>query len=306
MRENNISRRDFIKITGTTALSMTLPALPISSAFSAPQKFLIEGVGQTSGYSVKALVKKVFDAAGGIEKFIAKKDVVGLKPNISWARSPNLAVTTHPEVMEAVASLCFSAGAAKVMFLDHTIHDARRCFAITGATAAAKNSGATLVHPTSRHFKDMNLKGSRLTVWPVFVPFKEVDKIINIPVAKVHRLSGLTLGMKNWIGAVGGRRNALHQDIHTTIVDLAQYFKPDLTLIDATRILVKNGPSGGSEADVFQANRLILSNDPVAADAKAATLFDINMDSLAFIKKAEKWGLGTTKLSTLSNKKVII
>ena len=94
--------------------------------------------------------------------------------------------------------------------------------------------------------RKMKLHGHRLDVWPVFVPLVEADKVINLPVAKVHVLSSLTLGMKNWIGAVGGRRNALHQDIHLTIVDLAQFFNPTVTLIDATRIMIANGPSGGS------------------------------------------------------------
>ena len=93
-------------------------------------------------------------------------------------------------------------------------------------------------------------------------PWWKPTNCINLPVAKVHGLSDLTLGMKNWIGAVGGRRYALHQDIHQTIVDLAQFFKPTITLIDATRVMTRNGPSGGSMNDVTVMNRLILSNDP--------------------------------------------
>ena len=126
---------------------------------------------------------------------------------------------------------------------------------------------AELVMPRSSMMKERNLQGNRLTLWPVFVPLLEADKIINLPIAKHHSLSGLSLGMKNWIGAVGGRRNALHQDIHQVIVDMAQYFKPTLTLIDAIRIMVRNGPSGGRASDVEVKNQLILSDDQVAADS---------------------------------------
>ena len=152
----------------------------------------------------------------------------------------------------------------------------------------------------------MKIHGHRLDVWPVFVPLVEADKVINLPVAKHHGLSTLTLGIKNWIGGVGGRRYALHQDIHQSIVDLAQFFKPTLTLIDAVRIMTKNGPSGGSTSDVVFKNTLILSNDQVAADALAAGLFGYSPEKLGFISLGKKWGLGTYDMQQLDHKKVTL
>jgi uncharacterized protein (DUF362 family) len=309
-----ITRRQSIKklfkISGGLALTgaITWPFQKTISARPGPtnEKFIIEGIGQTPEYSVRALTGKVFEAAGGIQKFVSKQDVVVIKPNISWARPPDLAATTHPEVLEAVIELCQEAGAKKVRIADHTIHDARRCFAITGAGMVAKKTGADLVYPRSSLMRDMKLQGHRLDVWPVFLPLVEADKVINLPVAKVHSLSGLTLGMKNWIGAVGGRRSALHQDIHLAIVDLAQFFRPTITLIDAIRIMIANGPSGGSRSDVSVSNRLILSDDPVAADARAAGLFNLQPQDIGFINLGEKWGLGTTEFKKLREHKVII
>jgi len=301
-----ITRRQSIKklfkISGGLALTgvMTWPFQKTISAWagSTNKEFIIEGIAQNREYSVRTLVRKVFEAAGGIQKFVSKQDVVVIKPNISWARPPDLAATTNPEVLEAVVELCQEAGAKKVRIADHTIHDARRCFAITGAGMVAKKTGADLVYPRSSLMRNMKLQGHRLDVWPVFLPLVEADKVINLPVAKVHSLSGLTLGMKNWIGAVGGRRSALHQDIHLTIVDLAQFFNPTITLIDATR--------GGSRSDVAVSNRLILSDDPVAADAKAAGLFNLQPQDIGFITLGEKWGLGTTEFQKLREHKVII
>jgi uncharacterized protein (DUF362 family) len=314
MNYHPITRRESIKkilkISGGLALTgaMTWPFQKTISAWagSTNKKFIVEGIGQSHEYSVKALAGKVFEAAGGIQKFVSKQDVVVIKPNISWARSPDLAATTNPEVLEAVVELCQEAGAKKIRIADHTLHDARRCFAITGAGMVAKRTGADLVYPRSSLMRNMKLQGHRLDVWPVFVPLVEADKVINLPVAKVHSLSGLTLGMKNWIGAVGGRRIALHQDIHLTIVDLAQFFNPTITLIDATRIMVSNGPSGGSRSDVEVSNRLILSDDPVAADAKAAGLFNFRPKDIGFIRLGEKWGLGTYEFQKLRQHKVII
>ncbi|MFO7987223.1 MAG: DUF362 domain-containing protein [Desulfatiglandaceae bacterium] len=166
-----------------------------------------------------------------------------IKPNLSWARAPDLAATTNPEVLEAVVTLALDAGAKKVRIADHTIHDARRCFGITGAGTVAKKTGADLIFPRSSLFRRMDLRGERLNVCPVLIPLVEADTCINPPIAKAHGLSGLTMGIKNWIGGVGGSRSSLHQDIHQSIVDLALFFKPTVTLIDATRIMTRNGPA---------------------------------------------------------------
>lgn len=314
MDKKAITRREslkkLLKISGGIALGGavgTAISRPITS-WASPEKarFLIEGIGQNEGYDVKTLTRNVFEATGGMGKFISKGDVVVVKPNLSWAKRPELAATTNPDVMEAVVELCQEAGAKKVRIVDNTIQNARRCFAITGVGMVAKKTGAELVMPRASLMRERNLQGHRLNVWPVYVPFLEADKVINLPIAKHHSLSGLSLGMKNWIGAVGGRRNALHQDIHQVVVDLAQYFKPTLTLIDAIRIMVRNGPSGGRESDVAVKNRLVLSNDPVAADAQATTLFGIKPESIGFIRLSEKWGLGTTDIASLNPRQVTL
>ena len=170
----------------------------------------------------------------------------------------------------------------------------------------AKNTGAELVYPRTTLMRKMNLRGHRLTIWPVFVPLVEADTVINLPVAKHHSLSGLTLGMKNWIGAVGGSRWRLHQDIHQSIVDLAQFFNPSVTMIDAVRIMTRNGPSGGSPADVAVKDTLILSDDPVAADAKAAQLFNRRPESVGFIRLGQKWKLGTYDFQRLDTGRVTL
>jgi len=312
--EKAVTRRESIKkllrvsgcltFAGTAAFASDLAESNRSA--TANNGFMVEGVGKTSDYSVKELTRKTFEAAGGMSKFISKGDVVVVKPNISWARRPEMAASTNPYVMEAVVELCQEAGAQKVRIADNTIHDVRRCFALTGAGMVAKNTGADLIYPRSSLMRRMKLQGNRLDIWPVFVPLVEADKVINLPVAKHHSLSTLTLGMKNWIGAVGGRRNKLHQDIHMTIVDLAQFFNPTLTLIDGIRIMTRNGPSGGSTADVAQKNTLILSDDPVAADARAARLFGRKPEQIGFIKLGQKWGLGTYDFQKLARKKVTL
>jgi uncharacterized protein (DUF362 family) len=311
--DSSMTRRQSLKkifqLSGGAVLAGITGAPPFSSASSpspADRKFLIEAVGRAEGYQVKKLVRKTLDAAGGITRFVSKGSVVALKPNLSWARAPQFAATTNPEVLQAVVELCQEAGAKEVRIVDNTIHDARQCFALSRASAVAKDTGAELVFPRSTLMRDMKIGGDRIDSWAVYIPIVEADVLINLPIAKHHSLSTLTLGMKNWIGAVGGGRWSLHQDIHRTVVDLAQFFKPTVTLIDAVRILTANGPSGGSTADVEVKNTLILSNDPVAADGAAAMLFDRKPEEIGFIRLAQKQGLGTYDLSKLDWKNVSV
>ncbi len=309
-----ITRRESIKkmlkLSGGLAIAgaVTWPnASPLIAATSpGDKKFIAEAIGQSDGYSIKALTRSVFEAAGGMNRFVSNGDVVVIKPNLSWARRPELAATTNPEVLQAVVELCQEAGAKKVRIADNTIHDARRCFALSGAGLVAKNTGSDLIYPRSSLMRNMKLQGRRVDVWPVFVPLMEADVLINLPVAKHHSASSLTLGMKSWFGGVGGPRGNLHQDIHQTIVDLAQFFKPTVTLIDAIRIMTQNGPSGGSTSYVQTKNTLILSDDPVAADASAALLFNRKPETLGFIRLAQQQGLGTYDFQLLDGKKVVL
>jgi uncharacterized protein (DUF362 family) len=308
-----ITRRESIqkilKLTGSLAVAGTVSwpnqNRPTAAA-TENKKYIIEAFGQTEGYDIKTLARKIFEAGGGMGRYVSNGDVVVIKPNISWARRPELAATTNPQVLEAVVELCQEAGAKKVRIADNTIADARQCFALTGAGMVAKNTGADLIFPRASLMRNMRLRGNRLDIWPVFKPLVEADVLINVPVAKHHSLSTLTLGMKNWIGAVGGSRWSLHQDIDQSIVDLAHYFKPAVTLVDAIRIMTQNGPSGGSTSYVQAKNALILSDDPVAADAKAALLFNRKPKSIGFIRLAQQQGLGTYDFEKLDATKVVL
>jgi len=195
-----ISRRESLKKIAQISASLAGAALGVSpllfedsgQAATAHERFVVEGVGAKEGYKIKELTTMVFEAAGGMGQFVSRGDVVAIKPNLSWARRPELAATTNPEVLEAVIELCLDAGAKKVRIADHTIHDARRCFALTGVGTVAKRTGAELVFPRSSLMKRMKLHGHRLDVWPVFVPLVEADKVLSVPVAKVHSVSTLT------------------------------------------------------------------------------------------------------------------
>jgi uncharacterized protein (DUF362 family) len=250
------------------------------------------------------LVRRALDALGGVQRFVQPGDVVVLKPNVSWDRIPEQAATTNPGVVEETARLCFQAGAKRVVVADVCINEARLCYERSGVGAAARRAGAEVVLPAEALLRQVDLRGEALRVWPVFVPFLEADKVINLPIAKHHGLTGVTLGLKSWYGILGGTRQRLHQRINESLADLAGFMRPTLTIIDAYRVLLRGGPSGGVLSNVELKKTLLAGTDQVALDAMAAKMFwDLDAVQLPFLQLAARRGLGTLsfdKLRTLS------
>jgi uncharacterized protein (DUF362 family) len=267
-----------------------------------PEMAIIQGDDPTQ------LARLAVEELGGMRRFISRGDVVLVKPNIGWDRTPEQAANTNPDVVAEIVRQCSNAGAKRVIVTDVSCNDARRCFQRSGIAEAAKLAGADVILPEPSRFKEVDLQGEVLHAWPVFDPFLNVDKVINIPIAKHHGLTGTTLGMKNWYGMLGGQRNQLHQKIHESLVDLADFVRPTLTIIDCYRILVRNGPTGGNLEDVLLKKTLVAGTDPVALDAYVAKAYwNMEVDALPYLKMAASRGLGTyqfekvrTRVKTLS------
>lgn len=250
-----------------------------------------------TGSDPAAITTAAVDAIGGMSKFVSKGDVVVVKPNIGWDRTPEQAANTDPVVVATLITLAFQSGAKKVKVFDNTCNTERRCYERSGIAEAARGAGADVFFTEERKYKKVDLKGEKLKEWPVYRDALEADKIINVPVAKHHTLAKLTLSMKNFMGLIGGRRNLLHQKLDVNIVDLTAFFKPTLTVLDAVRILTANGPQGGNLRDVETLNTVLASTDPVAIDAYGATLFDMTGDDLGYVRVAYERGLGEMDLS---------
>jgi len=251
------------------------------------------------------LVQTALRELGGISRFVARNDIVLVKPNIGWDRTPEQAANTNPQLVAEVVRQCLSAGAKKVIVTDVSCNDPRRCFQRSGIAEAARNAGALVLLPDPTQFKDVDIEGEVLRTWQIFEPFLSADKIINLPIAKHHSLSGATLGMKNWFGMLGGMRNQLHQRIHESLVDLADFVRPTLTVVDCYRILVRNGPTGGSLEDVALHKTLVAGTDPVAIDAYVAKRFwNLNVDALPYLRLASQRGLGSYEFEKVNSRVV--
>jgi uncharacterized protein (DUF362 family) len=289
-----MDRRTFIKAfsAGVIGSGLIDPAEVFSLA--APEPSVLSVI---KGSDPAAMTAKAIAEIGGMSKFVTSGDVVLVKPNMGWDRTPEHAANTNPIVVGTLVKLAYEAGAKKVKVFDYTCNSARRCYKKSGIAEAAKDAGADVSFINDKKFKKHDIGGEVLKEWPVYEEALEADKIINVPIAKNHSLAGYTLSMKNLMGIIGGRRNLLHQKLATNVVDLAAFFKPALTVLDAYRVLTANGPQGGNLNDVKMKNTVAASSDQVAIDAFGATLFGITADALPHVGEAYARGLGEKDLS---------
>jgi uncharacterized protein (DUF362 family) len=292
-----MDRREFLKDIAIGGLLLQIKPSLMALQEDHPDLAVIQGD------SPAKITKEAVSALGGIDRFISKGDVVLIKPNIGWDRTPQQAACTNPQVVRVLVELSFQAGAKQVKVMDNPCNPARRTYVRSGIADAAKNAGAEVPFPNPHRLKKMALNGQWLKEWEVYTDFAEADKIINVPIAKTHSLSRLTLGMKNWLGAVGGNRNQLHQGLDRAMVDLSAFFKPVLTVLDAYRILIRNGPQGGRLSDVKLFNTVVAGVDAVAIDAMGTTFFDIDPNEMQFLHLGKQRGLGEFNLEALKIEK---
>jgi uncharacterized protein (DUF362 family) len=319
-QNGKISRREFLARSAKAGISIAAVAgaarlfyeSDVQKMFSSPQ--VVSGLkdysispvtGQmmsiVSGSVRSQTVRKAIELLGGIDRFVKPGETVLLKPNIGFARPPRVCATSHPDIISEVTKLCYKAGAKKVFVTDNPINDPKSCFELSGISAAAQKNGAEVILPKADYFKPLTLSGGKLIQnWPVlYEPFKNIDKVIGIAVVKDHHRSGASMTMKNWYGLLGGGRNIFHQDINTIIVELAMLVRPTLVILDATQVMVSNGPTGGSSSDLKQTNIMLAGCDQIAVDSFGATLLNMKPADLPYLLKAEGLGLGTTNFESL-------
>jgi uncharacterized protein (DUF362 family) len=239
--------------------------------------------------------------------FVSRGDVVVVKPNIGWDRTPEQAANTHPDAVVAVAEMCLAAGAKSVRVFDRTCNEPRRCYASSGIQEAverfAKKNRAEdalrVYHVEDRKFVRTPISGAlALKEWEFYRDALEADKIVNVPIAKNHTLAGITLGLKNMMGIMGGNRGQVHFLLPECLVDVHRRVPVRLTVIDAGRVLLRNGPSGGNLSDVKSFGLAFASADVVAADAVAAEkVFGLRPGEVPHIRKAMESGVGISSMS---------
>jgi len=303
-----VNRRDFIKASlGIAAASMLPKAL-----FGAESKKATGPVVAVARGTKSKLAKGALDLLGGMGKFVKPGDKVCIKPNISFAANSECGATTTAEMVRQVVQLCLDAGAARVVIFDHTIQEAALCVDQSGINAAVvdKEKVSLLTLTKERQFADTPIPGGKeLKSAKVAKVVLESDKFINLPTAKSHSATGVSLGMKGLMGLIWDR-GALHQmNLHQAIADLASVIKPDLTIVDATRALTSGGPGGPGKTVAL--NMVIAGIDPVAVDSYAVGITQwynksFSGNSVKHIVAAAEMGLGEIDAAKMNIKQVTV
>ena len=297
----SITRREFMKSglgLASVAAAATTPLMPFIA--QAGTSSTISSVMVATGESPAANVRKVIEALGGIEKFVKPGDKVFLKPNCITQLGPEYAINTNPEVVAEVARLCRKAGAEKILAYAHDDPGSWGTNGIGKAIEAADGIHGSVNEMEG--YVQVNLPmGLILRDTMVIKEFLEYNVFINLPIAKHHAAAQLTLGMKNYMGLNWDRQIMHTTDLDQTIADLVTVRKPDLTIMDATRMLLNNGPSG--PGTVRETKSIVASVDMVAADAFTTTLFKQEPRQIRHIRYAAEMGLGVMDLKKMKIRK---
>ncbi len=291
-----MDRKEFLKKSMAASLGLFLakyskmfPSLSAEAQASQPVIYV------SKDKSPAEMVSSVIKAMGGIGKFVRKGSKVVIKPNIAWNRTPEQAANTNPDVVAALVRMCLSAGASSIVVTDVSCNPWQVTCVASGIKEAVEKSGGTIKSP-SRFRKVTIPSGLVLKEAEVLEDILDADAVINVPVVKVHGSQAkVTISMKNLMGIVRDRGYFHRTDLNQCIADISSFLKPALIVVDATRILLTNGPQGPGL--VKETKTVFAGTDFVALDAFGATFLGVKPADVRHIQIAGKMGLGQPDLS---------
>ncbi len=255
------------------------------------------------------LFNKAIELMGGMNRFVQKGQTVVVKPNIGFAKTPEIGATTNPLLVKSVVDHCIIAGAKKVFVFDNvgsaSYGIAHTCYEVSGIQEAAKNRGAIVVSGDhEKYYQKVDIPGGKvLASTDVHELILEADVFINVPILKNHRYTQFTCAMKNLMGVVWNRMEYHFTDLEQSIAEFCLFKKPDLNIVDAYRVMMRHGPQGRGPEDTALMKTLLISSDIVAVDTAAAKIFGLDPMSLRHLTIGHDIGLGTMHLDGLKIKK---
>jgi len=300
------TRRRFIQMVLTSAGAAFLPrgtAWSESGKKSGPK--LPQLVAVKDGSPVK-MFEAGIKALGGMERFVKKGQTVLVKPNIGWNKTPNEAANTNPELVGRVVAAAYEAGAKKVVVFDHSVNVEKECHRRSGIAQAVKDNGGSM-HTAEREkdYREAAVPGAkRLKQLKVHKLYLDSDVIIDVPILKSHGGGRMTGAIKNLMGVVWDRRYWHRRGLHRCISEFPVLRKPDLSIVDAYVVMMKNGPRGISTDDLLMKRMQLLSPDPVLADAAGAKILGLEPDEIDYLPMAQELGVGSMDLEGSAIKRI--
>jgi uncharacterized protein (DUF362 family) len=309
------SRRDFIVRSAAAGISTLGAGKLLLPEAHAAEKAADMAIARWTGPKDTAeqiqqaavqLTEKALEGIGGLKRFISRGDVVWVKPNIAWDRTPELAGNTNPDVVATLVRMCLEAGAKTVKVGDHPCNEAKLTYKSTGIAAAAEKAGAEVLFLDTSRFREMSVKGERFESFQLCPEILESDVIVNVPIVKHHGMATATLCMKNLMGLMDGSRSRYHQALADMLADLTRFVKPQVSIMDAVRILTAHGPRGGNPEDVQMKMTVAAGVDIVALDAFGAELLGRKPTEIGTIVKGQEAGLGTMDYRSLALREIAV
>jgi uncharacterized protein (DUF362 family) len=301
---HGMNRREFLlraaaataAMTGAAALGGTLRipralAVPRLDRYRPPFDLAVAKGGSPAANTLAAVA-----VLGGFAKFVRPGDRVVIKPNPIGTSPPEKAIHTHPEIVETVVRECLRAGAREVVAVSGDDADSARR---NGTLAAVERGGGTLrMISRPEEFREVLIpRGRALTKVGLAADLQDADVFINLPIAKHHAATRVTLAMKNLMGLVQDAPSFHRIGLHQCIADLTTAVSHDLVILDANHVLLTNGPAGPGK--VLVAGQVVAGVDPVAVDSYALRYFGLELDAVPHITAAAEQGGGTADLSRL-------
>ena len=242
------------------------------------------------------LLRKGMEVLGGVSAFIGKEEKILLKPNLLKRAEVEKAVITHPAVVGAFARFLREEGYANIVLADSCGHGSTSqvirgtgmdtCLEKYKIPAIDYTKGISVDYPEGIQAKEFVLPKELL----------EADCVISLCKMKTHALERITGAVKNSYGFVYGRNKAIGHTKYPSadsfarmLVDLNQYVKPRLYMMDGIVAMEGNGPGSG---DPVSMKVMLLSADPVALDSVFARLVYLKPELVPTNYHGEKMGLG--------------
>jgi uncharacterized protein (DUF362 family) len=230
---------------------------------------------------MKAL-QNAMDDLGGMGKYVCRDDSVMIKPNLNDTQ-----LVTNKELTESVVVLLREYGLHKIVIAESTFGDANMTDSLisrSGYGELARTLGITMVNMNNSPVVEVSVQNPLVTErLKIAREAFEADKIINLPVMKVHYAAGVTLAMKNLKGVMVGPEKRRFHDIglHRAIVDLNNTIKPAINIIDCISCMERLGPKGG---DIVNLNGLIAGESAAETDFVGCTAMGYSVDEVEYLK----------------------
>ncbi len=295
-----LSRRSFVKLSLTGSL-VAATGFPFRAAYGAaedaPEVWILNGSDRRE---LMQQACRIIRDNGGLGPQVK---TLSLKINSAWARKPEVGANTHPALVNEFIKQCKSADVSEVVLPENPCDNPRWAFTRPGTKEAVEDAGGELINlrDQKNSFREQNIPdGKSLKNAQVAKQFFETDTVINMPVAKHHGGTGLTIGMKNWMGAVKDRGFWHRNNLHQCIADFTSLLKADWTIVDATTFMPDSGPKGPS-SNLKEPEKLIVSRSPVAADAVTASkVAGKSPSDVGFLRHAQEMELGVIDVNAMN------